>query len=95
MSLWQLEGFLECFDRWVSEDDPPPEWQLAVLEWIDGLSTSPMIDAVAAPGIGHPAWMAEIVDAGDNFVATVAVYVVDRKAMTARCSSITTLRRPI
>lgn len=44
---------------------------------------------------GRPWWFVEIPGAGDQHKATVSLYIVDEVKREVRCSTVTTLDRPI
>jgi hypothetical protein len=94
MPTWTLEDFVLRFDLWVEQDDPSDDWRFFVLEWIHSLLEDPYRNATRRTNeFGTAFWLCE--PAGDSKHAVICSYQIDEEKKLARCTTITTLRRPL
>lgn len=94
-SGYQLDRFLETFDRWVESDGPADWLRRLVLAWLLNRATDPYADATREPGLPNY-WQSQVPGSIDGDTAVLCAYFVhERPVPTVVCDQLATLSLPI
>lgn len=94
-SAWELDRFLDCFDRWVDLEKPDQDLRHRVLGWVFTRYDDPyqgMQRQLEAPNL----WFGKIPGTYDGHGEAVCCsYWISETTRTVVCDSIATLPMPI
>ncbi len=91
----EFYDFYYRYRDWIDQDDPSYDFRFWTLIWLSKLQDDPVYAATRARELGEPWWFARIPNAEDDRRAVVSLYSIDIATERVRCSSITTLSKPI
>jgi hypothetical protein len=91
---WQLEGFLECVDRWTDLEHPSDDLRLVVTAWILSRFDDPYRSARREPGFDN-LWFALVPGTLEPDGSVVACsFWIEELSQTVRCDSFASLGYP-
>lgn len=92
---WQLIGFIEVLDRWISVEDPSAELRLIVTGWLVTRFDDPHQGMRREQGFDN-LWFGPIPGSRHGRGAVVVCsYWIDEKAHTVSFNDISTLNLPV
>ena len=94
LNFWQLNGFEDALDRWISLDDPSLDLRFLVTEWVLGRADDPYVGASRRLEIASNYWLAVVPDPKKATGSSLAL-LDDEQVRSVRCDMIATLSRPI
>ncbi len=95
LNFWQLNGFEDALDRWISLDDPSLDLRFLVTEWVLGRADDPYVGASRRLEIASNYWLAVVPESQEGDRVVTCTYWIDEQVRSVRCDMIATLSRPI
>ena len=92
---WRFEDFYYRLRIWIDDENPSAERQFACIAWMYEFQDNLHYMATPAAELDNIAWFARIPGGEDGRSAVVCLYVADPVARLVKCSTFTTLRKPI
>lgn len=95
LSFWQLIGFEEALDRWISTEDPSVDLRFVITEWIVGRADDPYAGVRRRLEVAANYWLGIIPGSQEGDRVVVCGYWIDEEHRSVRCDTIATLGLPI
>lgn len=93
--IWTLVGFLDRFDRWAEQEQPPGEVKRAVYTWMLTRMDDPYRDARRQPDFPN-LWFCPIAGSehGDSLIVVCSYWIREGEHVVA-CDSVASLSWPV
>jgi hypothetical protein len=95
LSFWQLIGFEDGLDRWVSIDQPSVDLRFLVTEWVIGRADDPYTGVRRRAEIASNYWFGIVPGSYEGRHVIVCGYWIDEQTRSVRCDRIATLALPV
>ncbi len=93
-TFWELRGFEESLERWISIENPPIGVRLAVASWILGVADDAYAQARRDPSVAPNYWTVQVPNSEFEGTAVLCCYWIDEDTRTVSCDTIATLSLP-
>lgn len=91
---YELRGFLEAHEDWVTREDPSTDLSYLVLEWVFSRAEDPYQGARREPGFDN-LWLAPVPRTRHDGRIVVCSFWIEEQAGAVRCDIIASLSPPI
>jgi hypothetical protein len=95
LGFWQLIGFEDALDAWISHENPSVDLRFLVTEWVVGRADDPYIGVTRRLEIASNYWFGVVPGSRDDDRVVTCAYWIDEPTRSVRCDIIASLRPPI